>query len=142
MIPYLLHLTLQQETTTPPAATPTQQQRRFDRLRCEFNTVRPHEALGQRPPARVYVTSPRPYPARLEDPWYDATHQVRRVRDTGQIKWRGELVFVSEAVRGELVGLAETERGDWTVRFMHVELGRILRRTGRFQPAWHGPRLG
>jgi transposase InsO family protein len=136
------HLTLQHETTTPPAATPAQQQRRFDRLRAEFNTVRPHEALGQRPPARVYVASPRPYPARLEDPWYDATHQVRRVRDTGQIKWRGELVFVSEAVRGEVVGLTETARGDWTVRFMHVELGRILRRTGRFQPAWHGPRAG
>jgi hypothetical protein len=46
-------------------------------------------------------------------------------------------VFVSEAVRGELVGLAETEWGDWTVRFMHVELGRIERRTRRFRPAWH-----
>lgn len=135
------HLTLQQETTTPPAATPTQQQRRFDRLRREFNTERPHEALGQRPPARVYVASPQPYPDRLEDPWYDATHQVRRVRNTGQIKWQGELVFVSEAVRGEVVGLSETERGDWTVRFMQVELGRIERRTRRFRPAWHGPRI-
>jgi hypothetical protein len=63
---------------------------------------------------------------------------VRRVRDTGQIKWQGGRVFVSEAVRGELVGLAETDRGDWTVRFMHVELGRIDRRTHRFTPAWHG----
>jgi transposase InsO family protein len=136
------HLTLQQETTTPPATTPTQQQRRFDRLRQEFNVERPHEALGQQPPARVYVPSPRAYPARLEDPWYDATHQVRRVKETGQIKWHGEEVFVSEAVRGELVGLAETERGDWTVRFMQVELGRIDRATRRFTPAWHGRRIG
>jgi transposase InsO family protein len=67
------HLTLQQDTTTPPAATARQQQRRFDRMRREFNTERPHEALGQQPPARVYVASPRPYPDRLEDPWYDAT---------------------------------------------------------------------
>lgn len=136
------HLTLQQETTTPPAGTPDVQQRRFDRMRREFNTERPHEALGQRPPARVYVASPRPYPARLEDPWYDATHQVRRVNATGQIKWRGDLVFVSEAVRGEIVGLAETPRGDWTVRFLQVELGRVDRRTGRFTPAWHGRRVG
>lgn len=136
------HLTLQQDTATPPAATARQQQRRFDRMRREFNAERPHEALGQRPPARVYVASPRPYPATLDDAWYDATHQVRRVQCTGQIKWQGERVFVSEAVRGELVGLAETERGDWIVRFMQVELGRIDRRTHRFTPAWHGRRIG
>jgi putative transposase len=136
------HLTLQQETITPPAATPPQQQRRFDRMRREFNTERPHEALGQQPPAQHYVPSPRPYPARLEDPWYDATHQVRRVKQMGQIKWKGALVFISEAVRGEVVGLAETERGDWRVRFMQVELGRIDRHTRRFTPAWHGERIG
>lgn len=136
------HLTLQQETTTPPAATPLQQQRRFDRLRREFNAERPHEALGQQPPAQIYVPSPRPYPARLEDPWYDATHQVRRVTANGQIKWQGDLVFISEAMRGEPVGLVETAGGDWTVRFMQVELGRIDRDTRRFTPAWHGRRLG
>jgi putative transposase len=136
------HLTLQQETTTPAAATPPQQQRRFDRMRRDFNTERPHEALGQQPPARVYVPSPRPYPARLEDPWYDATHQVRRVKEKGQIKWQGESVFVSEAVRGEVIGVAESAHGDWIVHFMHVELGRIDRQTRRFTPAWHGRRIG
>src|SRR5215831_5033834 len=110
------HLTLQQETATPPAATRQQQQRRFDRMRVAFNTERPHEALDQQPPGCVYERSPRPYPARLDDPWYDAQHQVRRVSDRGRIKWRGELVFVSEALRGELIGLAETEGGDWCVR--------------------------
>jgi putative transposase len=136
------HLTLQTEATSPPAATPAEQQRRFDQLRQVFNELRPHEALGQTPPARTYQASLRPYPARLEDPWYDATCQVRRVNPNGRIKWRGEVVFVSEAVIGELVGVAETERGDWTVRFMHVELGRIDRRTRHFTAAWHGRRLG
>lgn len=134
------HLTLQQEATATPAPTPRAQQQRFDRLRREFNTVRPHEALGQRPPARVYLASTRPYPDRLEEPWYDATHQVRRVNPNGQVKWQGELVFVSEAVRRETVGLAETEQGDWLVRFMHLELGRIDRQTRRFTPSWHGRR--
>ena len=67
---------------------------------------------------------------------------MRRIRPNGQIKWKGEVVFVSTAILGELVGVAETERGDWVVRFMHLELGRIDRRTRRFTPAWHGPRLG
>ena len=52
------------------------------------------------------------------------------------------MVFISEAVGGETVGLAETELGDWCVRFMQVELGRIDRRTRRFTPAWHGRRIG
>jgi hypothetical protein len=88
----------------------------------------------------VYVASSRPYPTRLEDPWYDATHEVRRIRHNGEIKWRGDLVFISTAVRREVVGIAETERGDWIVRFMHLELGRIDRHTRRFTPAWHGRR--
>jgi transposase InsO family protein len=134
------HLTLQREAVVPPAGTPAAQQRRFDRLRHVFNTERPHEALGQRPPARLYAPSPRPYPSRLAEPWYDATHQVRRVNTKGYLKWRGEQIFVSEAVRGEPVGLAETAAGDWCVRFLHVELGRIDRRTHRFTPAWAGPR--
>ena len=62
------HLTLQQETSTPPAATARQQQQRFDRLRPVFNTERPHEALGQQPPARLYTASPRPYPRRVAEP--------------------------------------------------------------------------
>ena len=58
------------------------------------------------------------------------------------IKRQGDLVFISEAMRRELVGLVETERGDWLVRFMAVELGRIDRSTRRFTPSWHGRRVG
>lgn len=130
------HLTLQQDTTQPPAATPAAQQYRFDRHRRVFNEDRPHEALGQEPPSRHYAPSPRPYPAQLEDPWYDATHQVRRVSGRGLIKWRGERVFISEAVCGEVVGLAETPSGDWCVRFATVDVGRIDRQTHHFTPAW------
>ena len=56
--------------------------------------------------------------------------------------WAGEEIFVSEALRGELVGLAESPGGDWLVRFMHLEVGRIDRRTRRFTGAWHGRRRG
>ncbi len=134
------HLTLQTEGSTPPSATPGAQQRRFDQLRVEFNTERPHEALDFETPAEWYRASPRPYPGRLDEPWYDARHQVRRVKESGQIKWQGAVTFISEAVAGECVGLEETEHGDWTVRFMHIELGRIERRSGRFVQAWRGSR--
>ena len=102
---------------------------RFDRFRQDFNDNRPHEALGQQPPAAFYRPSLRPYPERLDEPWYDAWHAMRRVRTDGSIKWGGDLVFISETLKGEPVGIAETDSGDWIVRFADIDLGIIDRRT-------------
>jgi hypothetical protein len=50
--------------------------------------------------------------------------EVRRVRSNGQIKWRGELVFLSEALVGELVGITEGH-DSWLVSFGPIPLGRL-----------------
>ncbi len=66
---------------------------------------------------------------------------MRRVRTDGSIKWGGDLVFVSETLRGEPVGVAETDGGDWIVRFADVDLGIIDRRSkklDRFRAARPG----
>ncbi|MFM9843699.1 MAG: integrase core domain-containing protein [Dongiaceae bacterium] len=122
-----MHGTLKAETARPPAGSPAEQQARFDAFRRDFNDNRPHEALGQIPPVRRYHPSPRPFPAKIEEPWYDPDHATRRVRSSGEIKWGGDLVFVSEALAGETVGVAETDDGDWIVRFAAVDLGLIDR---------------
>jgi transposase InsO family protein len=128
-----MHRTLKAETSRPPAADARRQQARFDRFRRDYNQERPHEALGQDPPAAHYQPSPRPYPDRIPEPWYDADHAVRRVRGSGEIKWGGELVFISECLIGEPVGVAETEPGDWIVRFLDVDLGLIDRKTKKLR---------
>ncbi len=64
-------------------------------------------------------------PPRAEDPWYDADHEVRRVRSNGEIKWKGEFVFIGEALVDELVGIAERETGDYVVRFCDLDIGLI-----------------
>jgi transposase InsO family protein len=120
-----LHLTLKEETTTPPAANGRAQQRRFDSFRQHFNEERPHEALGQTPPAQHYQPSSRAYSGRLREPEYASDHEVRRVRHTGEIKWQGQLVFIGAALVGEPVGLAETDDGQWQVRYGPIELGSI-----------------
>jgi transposase InsO family protein len=131
-----MHRTLKHETSKPPAVTARQQQKRFDAFRRHYNEERPHEAIDQVPPAERWEASRRTMPARLEDPWYDADHEVRRVRNTGEIKWYGERVFIGEALAGELVGLAEHESGGIIVRFYHRDLGVIDRdrRFLRFAP--------
>jgi transposase InsO family protein len=127
-----MHRTLKAQTACPPAATPTDQQARFDAFCQHYNTERPHEAIGQVPPADLYAPSPRAMPARIEDPWYDADHQVRRVSGNGEIKWKGEILFISEAVIGELIGIAELDTGDHVVRFCHRDIG-LLNRQGKFR---------
>jgi len=126
-----MHGTLKAQTSCPAAANAAEQQARFDAFRRHYNHERPHEALGQQLPAEFYASSQRDMPARVEDPWYDADHQVRRVRNSGEIKWKAELVFISEALIGELVGIAELETGDHIVRFCDLDIGLIDRR-GRF----------
>lgn len=126
-----MHRTLKEQTTRPAAADAAAQQRRFNNFRRHYNEERPHEALGQRPPQEVYTASARAMPDRVEEPWYDADHQVRRVRSSGEIKWKGESIFVSEVLIGEPIGIAERETGDHVVRFCNRDIGLIDRR-GRF----------
>ena len=126
-----MHRTLKAQTSWPPAKDAPEQQVRFDLFRRHYNEERPHEALAQRPPAEVYAPSQRTMPDKVEDPWYDADHQVRRIRSSGEIAWKGELVFVSEALVGELVGIAELESGDHVVRFCDLDVG-LIDRHGRF----------
>ena len=131
-----MHRTLKAETSRPAAATPAEQQARFDRFRAHYNAERPHEALGQAPPAARWQPPERGLPARLDDPWYDADHEVRRVRPCGAIKWRGAEVFIGEALAGELIGLVEHESGGHIARFCGRDLGVIDgdRRFLRFAP--------
>ena len=128
-----LHRTLKQEAMTPPASTPQAQQERCDSFRSLYNTRRPHEALGQVPPGSLYVPSPRPYPEHLRDIEYPPLTEVRRVRSNGQIKWRGELVFVSEALVGELVGVTEDKDG-WLVSFGTIPLGLLYPHRSSLSP--------
>ena len=125
------HRTLKEQTSRPPAANLCEQQARFDAFCQDYNHLRPHEALGQRPPASLWRPSPRRYPESLAQPWYDAQHALRRVRAGGEIKWAGRAIFISETLAGEPVGIAETRHGDWLVRYANNDLGIIDPRSNR-----------
>jgi transposase InsO family protein len=126
------HRTLKAETTRPARANLRAQQRAFDEFRRVYNEERPHEALGQRPPAYAYALSSRRYPTPLlrfeVDPW----EHVARVDKSGCIRWNDQRVLVSAALAHEDVGLVyDGETEDWGVDFGPVRVG-VLReaRTG------------
>jgi len=134
-----MHRTLKAETTRPPARTRRAQQERLDRWRVEFNEERPHEALGQRPPADLYAPSPRPFPARLAEMVYPDEWRTRSVRGAGQMKWRGRDVRVSKALVGQRVGLEPIGDGVWRVHFAHLALGTFNERSTRIRPEKQTP---
>jgi len=117
-----MHKTLKAEATRPPSASLREQQNRFDRFRREYNTVRPHEALGQREPSSCYTTSTRSFPDRLGPIEYPAHLEVRRVCK-GMIAWKGRYVWLTKALSGEDVSLEETGDDTWTISFGPLVLG-------------------
>ncbi len=128
-----MHRTLKEATARPVASNLPAQQAAFDAFRQEYNHERPHEALGQQPPATAYSCSPRVYPARLVCPEYATGWVVRSVRSNGEIRWQGRKLFISEALAGQRVGLEPVADGVWVLHFMSAQLGVIDERYQRVQ---------
>lgn len=120
-----MHRTLKEEVTQPPCGTMAEQQRAFDRFRREYNDLRPHEALGQKPPAKVYARSARAYPERPSSPEYDESYQVRRACSRGRFLWRGQSYSLSTLVASEPIGLLAVDDGLWEVYYGPVHLGTL-----------------
>ena len=130
------HRILKADTARPAARTMSAQQQRFDRWRRDYNHRRPHEALGQKVPARCYrpgrgtrVRSPR-------GTGHGRASAQRRVHPNGEIMWEGRRRFVGDALAGQVVGLYRLAEGVWSVRFLHLEMGHLRRNDpGAMRPA-------
>jgi hypothetical protein len=131
-----MHRTLKEHTASPPAASMAAQQRAFDVFRADFNDHRPHEALGQTPPAQHYEASFRPMPARLLQPQYADDFVQRGVKEAGTISWKGKILFVGRPLQGQRVGLRQTDEDEWELFFGPILLGYLLTRDGchRIEP--------
>jgi transposase InsO family protein len=119
-----MHLTLKKEATRPPGMNSLQQQARFDAFVEEFNTERPHEALGMKCPAEIYAPSTRPYRG-LPDLSYPFHDRDILVTACGRICLHRKKINLSTVFAGQTVGIKEVEDGIWLVSFMHYDLGYI-----------------
>ena len=98
----------------------------FDAWREVYNHERPHEALGLDVPASRYRASERGYPERLAPIEYAAGDEVRLVKTSGQVNYRGRLYFVGRAFAGERVGLRPTAcDGVFNVYYCHQRVAVI-----------------
>jgi transposase InsO family protein len=118
-----IHLHMDPLVCQHPEANARRHQRHFDWFVDHHNNVRPNQALGGKLPSELYAPSPRPYPPRLPQIEYAPHVQVRRVRSSGEILWRGQWFYISEALVGEWVGFEKVTDQMWVLRFGPVDLG-------------------
>lgn len=136
-----MHRTLKHDC--PPQLSYKRQQRDYDLFITQYNQERSHEALGRKSPASVYHSSERRYPDVLPAIQYSPSTTVRRVRHNGEIKWRGDLIYVSQTLAQEPIGLRQIDQQQWEVRYSFHLLGILDQRAKTILPAqtWHGANL-
>lgn len=107
-------------------ATLAEVQAAFDAFRGEYNTLRPHQALGMAPPIRCYSPSPRPFQEVPAPFAYAPDDRLRKVDMTGRISWNGQVWNISDALVGETVAIRPTMiDGELEVRFCRQVVRRI-----------------
>jgi transposase InsO family protein len=72
-----------------------------------YNSQRPHESLGDRPPLSRWTPSSRPRPAELPPVVYPADALLRKVAAGGDIQWRNYRLLAGSGLAGEWVRLEE-----------------------------------
>jgi hypothetical protein len=102
-------------------------QRDFDAWRRLYNYDRPHEALGQKPPASRYRPSARTMPAQAAAPEYDEGEIIRRVSSTkAYVSFMGRLWKVPQAFCGETLAIRPLSTdGQYGVFFAAHQIANI-----------------
>jgi putative transposase len=120
-----MHRTLKRRAVKPVQRTCAAQQRQFDAFRLDYNTERPHDALGGDTPASRFANSRRAYPERLPVPEYPGHFLVKRVTDAGTFRFQHRLLYIANALVNQHIGLEETDDGEWAIYFNTVLIATL-----------------
>lgn len=80
-------------------------QKRFDKWLCQYNTIRPHEALNMDTPIQHYKKSMKKYEENISDYEYPENANIIKVGMNGYIRINKKPHFLSEGFKGKYVAL-------------------------------------
>jgi transposase InsO family protein len=110
-------------------------QKVFDKWRKDFNKIRPHEALGMKVPADIYIKSLTKYPGEYVELKYGRGFRTRMVNDRGFLNINTLRIFVGNPFAGYHAGVKEFVDKPTEVWFGNFLLGKINPDTGLIEPS-------
>jgi len=91
--------------------------------------------LGQDVPADHYAASPRSLAAGpYTTPDYDHAWHVRKVKPSGEFKWKGSDIYATQALAGHYIGLMPKDNGTYTLYFHQHSIGELNEKTMKIHP--------
>lgn len=93
--------------------------------RMKYNKVRPHEALGMRCPADVYIPSERKYPDRIKPYEYSGSHRILKVNAKGYLRFDSKVFYLSETMTGAELELREGEGTSASLYYRNYKIAEI-----------------
>lgn len=86
-------------------------QKQLDQWRNKYNHLRPHEALGMKCPAEVYVPSPQKMPETIPEFSYGGNFHVIKVNNWGYVRFANWQVYLSETMAGQYIEFRPSRDG-------------------------------
>ena len=120
-----MHRTLKAAAIIPKKYSLIDQQEIFDNFKTEFNTMRPHQALGMKRPSEFYQKSIRQMPDKIPEISYPDNFLIRKVRSNGETKFLGDNYYISELLCKETIGLELIDETRAIIYFGRLKLGMI-----------------
>ncbi len=127
-----LHRTLKEDVLMGPRKTYAEYQNLLAEFTWKYNNIRPHEALGDLPPCKVYKKSLREYrpdtPLEYE---YPAGYQLLHVNSNGYVSYKGQRIYLSESLQQENIGIGKEEPNGHPILFLGYPLGYLEQHQNR-----------
>lgn len=115
-------------------------ERAFKEWREKYNHERPHDALNEQVPGKVYEPSQRRLPQEIAEPesHYLAEDELRRVKSKGEITYRNHFFYVGSAFIGKTIALRRLNDQEWELYYCWKRLGKIdLKATDKKKYRYH-----
>ena len=119
-----MHRDLKAACVKPAAYDLKSQQRLLNKFVKEYNTIRPHEALGMETPLSQHDFSTKPFPEKILSYDYPPNMKVMKVTQNGAMRWGAYFwVYMSQNLTGKYVGAQHIGNDIWKVYYRNVFLG-------------------